>query len=118
MLYILYKISRFRKVLLEMLTDMQSVWNTTDGDMKYVLVDCVESYVKLVQNRWFSVLWAMIVVLFSCFGCVFCIAMWFVSLNKVSKFFGIVSLSTAVKNSVSFLLLGYSKYLDEPRIQS
>jgi len=39
-LYILYKISRFRNVLLEILTDMGSVWNTNDGDIKYVFVGC------------------------------------------------------------------------------
>jgi len=37
-LYNLYKISWSRKVLLEILTDMESVWNTKDGDIKYVLV--------------------------------------------------------------------------------
>jgi len=40
MLYILYKISRSRNVLLDILTDMESVWNTKDGDIKYVLVGC------------------------------------------------------------------------------
>jgi len=40
MLYILYKISRFRKVLLEIWTDMESVWNNKDGDLKYVFVGC------------------------------------------------------------------------------
>jgi len=41
MLYILYKISRSRKVLLDILTDMESLWNTKDGDIIYVLVGCV-----------------------------------------------------------------------------
>ena len=30
-----------------MLTDMESVWNTKDGDIKYVLVGCAENCVKL-----------------------------------------------------------------------
>jgi len=51
MLYILYKISRSRKVLLEILTEMQSVWNTKDGDIKYVLVGCAENCVKLGWKR-------------------------------------------------------------------
>ena len=58
---------------------------------------------------------AMIVVFFSCFGGVFCVALWFVPFNKVLD---IVSLSIAVKNIVSFLVLGNSKVFDEPRIQS
>ena len=40
MLYISYKISRFRKVLLEILTDMESVWNTKDGNITCVLMGC------------------------------------------------------------------------------
>jgi len=35
MLYILYKFSRFRKMLLAILTDMESVSNTKDVDIKY-----------------------------------------------------------------------------------
>ena len=49
-LYILYTISRFRKVLLEILTDMEFVWNTKDGDIKYVFVGCAESCLKLKIN--------------------------------------------------------------------
>jgi len=51
MLYILNKISRYRKVLLEILTDMESVWNTKDGDIKYVLAGCAENCVKLGKKR-------------------------------------------------------------------
>jgi len=38
--YISYKISRSRKVLLEILTHTESVWNTKDIDIKYVFVSC------------------------------------------------------------------------------
>jgi len=30
-------------MLLEILIDMESVWNTKNGDIKYVLVGCEES---------------------------------------------------------------------------
>jgi len=35
-------VSRFQKALLEILTDMESVRNTKDGDIPYVFVDCAE----------------------------------------------------------------------------
>jgi len=41
MLYILYKISRSRKVLLEILTDMEFARNTKDSAIKYVLMGCL-----------------------------------------------------------------------------
>ena len=34
-------------MLLQILTDMESVWNTKDGDIKYVFVGCAESCVNL-----------------------------------------------------------------------
>ena len=38
-----YKISRSRKVLLKILTDMEFVWNTKDGNINYVFVGWKES---------------------------------------------------------------------------
>jgi len=31
-----------KEVLLDILKDMESVWNTKDGDIKYVLVGCAQ----------------------------------------------------------------------------
>jgi len=36
------------KIVARNLTDMESVWNTKDGDTEYVLVGCAENCVKLV----------------------------------------------------------------------
>jgi len=75
MLHILCKISRSRKVLLEILTDMESVWNIKEGDVKYVFVGCAENCLKLGWNGWFSLFWTMLMMFVSCFGGVFCISM-------------------------------------------
>jgi len=51
MLHILYKIPKSRKVLLEISTDMESVWNTKDVHTKYVFAGCAENCEKLGRKR-------------------------------------------------------------------
>jgi len=102
MLYILYKISRSRKVLLEILTVMESVWNTKDGDIIYVLVGCAENCVKLVWKRLiFRFLGHACDVVFLFWRCVLHFNVFF-SLKKVSNLSDIAFLSIAVKNIVIY----------------
>jgi len=106
MLYILYKISRCWKVLLEILADMESVWNTKDGDIKYVFVGVVESCVKKVDFPFFgSCLWCF----FLFWRCVFYFNVIF-SLEKVSNLSDIAFLSIAANNIVSLATLDNSKF--------
>ena len=46
-LYIFFEISRFRIVLFKILTEMESVFNWKDCDIKYVLERVTESCLKL-----------------------------------------------------------------------
>jgi len=96
-LYISCKISRFRKVLLEILTDMESVWNTKDGDMKCVRGLCGKLGWKRLFFRFtgnaYDVLFLFCRYVMRC-NVIF-------SLKKVSNLSDFAFLSIAVKNFVS-----------------
>jgi len=112
MLGILYKISWFQKVLLEVLRDMESVWNTKDGDIKYVFVGCAESCAKLGKKRWIFSFVGHDCGVVSLYWRCFCIAMWFDSLKKVCNRFDIVCLSIAVKILFLFYCLANPNFFD------
>ena len=118
MFHSLYKISRFRKVLLEILTDMESEWNTKDGDMKYLFVVVRKVVQNWGKNGWFLLFWAMIWCCFLVLEVCFALRCDFFRWTRFPTFLILFSCPLQWKILFLFHPFGNSKFFDEPRIQS